>query len=153
MKDTYISIGRGDSFISTFILDFSQKLQAYANIALLNSKGQWDVSHPARVEKGQAHNLCHLQGTLALAVRERMVNKDHSCAPCLGCHKPHFPGNSPSSCPCPRVIMNITLFCSLKCPISDDKGYGNSKVLLPLWTVDHCFIPGKCLKKAIHRLI
>ena len=74
MKDTYISIGRGDSFISIFILDFSQKLQAYANIALLNSKGQWDVSHPARVEKGQAHNLCHLQGTLALAVRERMVN-------------------------------------------------------------------------------
>ena len=74
MKDTYISIGRGDSFISIFILDFSQKLQAYANIALLNSKGQWDVSHPARVEKGQAHNLCHLQVTLALAVRERMVN-------------------------------------------------------------------------------
>ena len=144
MKGPYLSTGRGDSFISIWILDFSQKLQAYVNIALLNSKSQCDVSHPARVEKGQAHNFCPLQVTLALAVRERVVNKNHSCALCLSCHKPHFPGNSPSSCPCPRVIMNITLFCSLKCPISDDKGYGNSKVLLPLWTVDHCFIPGKC---------
>lgn len=41
MKGTYISIGRGDAFISIFILDFPQKLQAYVNIALLKSKGQF----------------------------------------------------------------------------------------------------------------
>lgn len=135
-------ICRDDSLISIFTLDFSQKLQAYVNISLLDQKGQWDASHPARGLKGQAHNLCPLQVTLALAVRKRIVNKDHSCALCLGCHRPHFPANSPNLCPCPSVIINITPF-SLKCLTSDDKVYGDSIVLLQVWIVDHCFIPGK----------
>lgn len=62
------------------------------------------------MEKGQAHDLCHLQMRLALAIRERIVNKDHSCALCRGCLI--FLGTVQMYVPCPHVIIIITPFYS-----------------------------------------